>query len=239
MDLPEDLGALHLLRRRVDGDVRLVRVVQEGEDAVVLLLLERIELVVVALRALNGDAEDALPDRVHPVEHGFHAELLGVDAPLLVDHRVAQKAGGDDLVLRRSGQEVARNLLDDELVVGQVAIQSADHPIAIEPDLALLVLLESVGVGVARRIQPVPPPALTVMRRRKEALHLFLVGVPAPVGKEGIDLRRRRRKSHEVQAQAPQQGHAVRGGRWRKLFLLQSSHNEMVNRIFRPSGILD
>src|SRR5207244_1078326 len=113
------------------------------------------------------------------------------DAPLLVDHRVAQKAGGDDLVLRRFGEEVSRNLLDNELVVGQVAIQRADHPIAIEPDLALLILLESIGVGVARRIQPVPPPALAVMRRSEESLHLLLIGVPAPVGEKSIDLRRR------------------------------------------------
>ena len=203
-----------------------MRVVQEGEDAVVLLLFERIELVVVALRALNGDPEDPLPDRVHTVEHGFHPELLRVDSTFLVDHRVAQKAGGDDLVLRRSGQEVARNLLDDELVVGQVAIQSADHPIAIEPDLALLVLLESVGVGIARRIQPVPPPAFAVMRRSEESLHLLLVGVPAPVGKEGIDLRGRRRESDQVQAQPAEQRRAVRLGRGGQALFLQPGQNE-------------
>ena len=72
------------------------RVVEEGEQPIILLLRERVELVVVALGALDGQAQDALADGVHAVEHGLHAELLGIDAAFLVDHRVAQEAGGDD-----------------------------------------------------------------------------------------------------------------------------------------------
>ena len=101
VDLAEDLGPLHLLVGRVDRDVRLVGVVQEGEHPVILFLRERVELVAVALGALDRQPEDALADRVHAVEHRLHAELLGIDAPFLVDHRVAQEAGGHELVLRR------------------------------------------------------------------------------------------------------------------------------------------
>ena len=104
----EDLRALHLLLRRVDRDVRLVRIVHKREQPVVLFLLQRIVLVVVALCALDRDAEDRLADRVHAVEHGFHAELLGIDAAFLVDHGVAQKAGRDNLILRRIRQQIAR-----------------------------------------------------------------------------------------------------------------------------------
>ena len=106
-------------------------------------------------------------DGVHAVEHRLHAELLGIDAAFLVDHRVAQKAGGDDLVLRGVGQQVAGELLDDELVVGQVAVEGVDDPVAVEPDEARLVLLEAVGVGVARGVEPVAAPALAVVRRLK------------------------------------------------------------------------
>ena len=86
---------------RVDRPAAFVVVVQEGEQPVVVLLRDRIELVVVALGALDGQAEDALADGVHAIEHRLHAELLGIDAAFLVDHRVAQEAGRDDLVLRR------------------------------------------------------------------------------------------------------------------------------------------
>ncbi len=106
-DGTEDLGPLHLFLGRVDRDVRLVSVVQEGEHPVVLFLGQRVELVAVALSALDGQAEDALADRVHAVEHGLHPELLGIDATFLVDHRVAQKPRGDDLVLGAARQEVA------------------------------------------------------------------------------------------------------------------------------------
>ena len=117
-DLPQQIGTAHLLVGRIGGDVRLVRVIQQREHPVVFFLREWVELVVVALRTLNRQAEDALADGVHAVEHRFHAKLLGIDAPLLVGHRVAQKAGSHDLVLPRVRQQVAGDLLDDEVVVG-------------------------------------------------------------------------------------------------------------------------
>ena len=76
-----------------------------------------------ALGALDSQAENPFADSLHPVEHGLHAELLGVHAPFLVDHRVAQESGGDDLILGRAGDEVAGDLVDDELVVREVAVQ--------------------------------------------------------------------------------------------------------------------
>ncbi len=172
VDLAEEVGSLSLFVGRVDGDVRLVVVVEEREHPVILFLRERIVLVVVALGALDRQAEDALADRVHAVEHGLHPELLGIDAPFFVEHRVAQKTRGDDLVLRRMRQLVAGDLLDDELIVGQVAIQGADDPVAIEPDLPRLVLFVAVGVGIARGVEPDPPPALAVVRRRQQPVDL-------------------------------------------------------------------
>ena len=175
----ERLGDLPQLLGRVDDGLGLVVVVQEGEEPVVLLLGDRVVLVRMALGALDGQAEDALADGVHAVEHGLHAELLGVDAPFLVDHRVAEEAGGDDLVLRGARQLVAGDLLDDEPVVGQVAVQGVDHPVAVEPDEARLVLLVAVGVGVAGGVEPVPSPALAVVRRGQQAIDDPLVGISA------------------------------------------------------------
>ena len=66
------------------------------------------------------------------------------------------------------GQQVAGDLLDDELVVGQVAVEGVDDPVAVEPDLARLVLLVAVGVGVAGRVEPEPAPALAVVGRGEQ-----------------------------------------------------------------------
>ena len=55
-DLPEDFRTLHLLCRCIHGNVRFVTAVQKCEHAVVLFLRKRIELMVVTLGTLDGDA---------------------------------------------------------------------------------------------------------------------------------------------------------------------------------------
>ncbi len=170
-NLQKDLGPLHLLLGRVDRNVRLVAVVQEGEDPVVLFLFQRIILVVVALGALDGQAEDPLADAVHTVEHGLHPELLRIDAPFFVDHRVAQEARGDELVLAGAGEQVTGDLLDDELAIGEVPVQGMNDPVAICVDLAGLVFLVAIRVGITRGVEPDPPPSLAVLGRVEEPVN--------------------------------------------------------------------
>ncbi len=152
---------------------------RNAQHPVIIFLLDGIELMVMALRALDGDAEDAFADGLHAIEHGFHAELFGVDAAFLVDHGVAQEACGDDLVLGGVGKKIACDLVDDELVVGQVAVERVDHPVAIEPDGALLVLFVAVGIGVAGGVEPGAGPFFPVVRRFQETVYLLFVGVGA------------------------------------------------------------
>jgi hypothetical protein len=113
------------MTRAVRGLRGLVLVVQEGEAAVILLLLDGIELVIVALRAADGEAEPDGAGRGHAVEDAVDAELFLVDAALLIDLRVAMEAGGD--LLRLGGVWAAdpRELLDGELIKGHVRRCSA------------------------------------------------------------------------------------------------------------------
>ena len=87
---------------------------------------------------------------------------------------------------------------------GKSRLQRVDHPIAIEPHIARLVLFKAVGVGVARRIQPMPPPALAIVRRGEQPLDLLLIGVGAVVGQKRIHLRDRRRQADQIERQPPQ-----------------------------------
>ena len=64
---------------------------REGKHPVVFLLADRIELVVVALAALDGQSQDALSDGVHAVEHRVHPELFRIRTAFPVQHRVAKK----------------------------------------------------------------------------------------------------------------------------------------------------
>ena len=119
--------------------------------------------MVVALRAADGQTEHTFADGVHAIKHRLHAELLRIHTAFFIDHRVTQKTRGDDLVLGCVRKQVACDLLNDELIVGKVAIECIDHPVAIEPDESHGVLFITVRVCVMRCIQPVAAPALAMM----------------------------------------------------------------------------
>ena len=145
--------------------------------------------MIVALRALNGQPENTLADAIHAVEQSFHAELLGIDAAFLVQHRIAQKSGGDPIVLSGMRQLIAGDLFDDEAVVGQVTVERMNDPVAIRPDETRLVLFKSVRVGVTRGVEPMAPPTLAVMRRIQQTPDLFFVSIRGLVREERVYFR--------------------------------------------------
>ena len=177
-------------RERIDI---LFGVVEESEEAVKLLLREGVEFVVVALSAAERGAEPDRCGRVDPVDNGGNTKLLGIDTPLLVNHGVAVKAGRDLLIIGRVRKKIAGDLLDRELIVGKVAIERVNDPVAIEPDLAPVVLFVPVRVGITRQVEPGTRPALTIARRRKQPVDELPVCISVCVGEKVIDFRRRGR----------------------------------------------
>ena len=45
---------------------------------------------------MERETDGGFANAVHAVEHGVHAELLGYDGALFIDHAVANETGGDD-----------------------------------------------------------------------------------------------------------------------------------------------
>src|SRR5262245_21849403 len=76
------------------------------------------------------------------------------------------------MFLRRTGREqVARDLLAEELVVGLVGIEGVDDPVAVSPGLGVdEVPLLARALGVPGDVQPVPAPPLAVLRRGEELI---------------------------------------------------------------------
>ena len=97
-------------------------------------------------------------------------------------------------------QQVAGELLDGEAVVGQVAIEGVDHPIAPGPHLLFRIDLVAVRIGVAGGIEPVDGHALAVARRGEQAVDHLLVGVGGAVGEERIEFGERGRQAGQVEA---------------------------------------
>src|SRR5262245_17837243 len=72
---------------------------------------------------------------------------------------------------------VSRDLLSDKSVVGLVSVEGIDDVVAVAPGIgARFITLETFALGVARQIQPMPPPALSVMRGTEQAVDQLFVG---------------------------------------------------------------
>ena len=119
--------------------------------------------MVVAGRTTERQAEKDRAGGFHAIDHVAHEHFFFDHAAFVGRHVGAAKAGGD--LLHQCGivQKISRQLLDRELVERHVVVEGADDPIAVRPDLTIVVEVQAVGVGVAGRIEPKAGHMLAVM----------------------------------------------------------------------------
>ena len=165
----------------------VVEGVEEGEHPEVVLLADRIELMVVALRAGEGQAEDGLTKGLHAVGVIVDEVLSGNRATLVGVHVVALETGRDQLAVVGVRHEVAGDLLRDEAVVGFVVVEGLDDPVAPEPEVTAAVDGEAVGVGVAGGIEPIEAHAFAEVGTGQQAVDEPAVSVGLLVLDEGFD----------------------------------------------------
>ena len=160
--------------RAVNGSRRQVGRGGSGEErlqAVVVLLRNGIELVIVAAGAADGGAGEGLHRGAHHVVAVDVANSLLFDGAFAdfdlsdpVERACCDEAEGDDAVLRAGVEHVAGELLPHELRERLVLVKSANDVIAIRPGVgADLVLVVAVRVTVVNDIEPVPRPSLAVV----------------------------------------------------------------------------
>ena len=150
---------------------------------VILFLRDRVELVIVTACAIHCEAQEGLGDRAQHVLE----QVLSDQGSLVpkgrrqahgIDRAQGEHRGRHDRVVADRFGHVARQLLDRELAVGLVVVETADQVVSIRPGvLAREVPLESLALGEPDQVQPVPRPALAVVRRRQQAIHELLVSV--------------------------------------------------------------
>ena len=207
---------------------------EERQHPVVVGLRNRVAAVVVAAGTADRHAEHhpggRIEDRVEIVVLGER----GVRRFVVPDPQ-SQIAGGDDRGGRRVVDLVAGELVRQELVVRHVRVERVDHPVAVAPGGGLLAVpLVAVRLRVADKVEPVPAPALAVVRRREQAVDEALPGVGALILLEGLDLLQGRRQPGQVVGCAPDQCPAVGGGRRFEAGRLDSGEQEVVDRVERP-----
>ena len=226
------LGVVGLPGLEVGGrDVvgRLVGVVEQRHHREVIGMEHRIVLMRMALGAVQGEAHPGGSRGADAVDHGVEAVFVRIGAAFFVEHRVAVEARGDEVVGRGAGQQVAGELPDAELVVGQVRVEGLHDPIAVGPDGAGTVLLEAVGVGVAGEVEPATGPAFTVAGRGEQAVDEFLVSVGGLVVDEGIGFFGRRRHAGEIERHAAHEGVAIGFGRRLEAGLFEAGLDERID----------
>ena len=171
------------LRGRVDAGVLETRARDDAVERVVVARRDRVELVIVAARARDGESRERFAD---DVDHAFvDARLVGVDVGwAMLAVRQEQVAGTlDRLVLSCLGvearllEQVARDGLAQELIVGDVSMKGADQVVAVAVRVRHQVVgLESFRLGEAHEIHPVPRPLLAEVGRGEQSIHDSRVG---------------------------------------------------------------
>ena len=162
---------LLLLFCRVDPGLGLVGIVEEGKHAVVLVVTDRVKFVRMALCTLSRQAKDRFSQTIDPIKHFKHAKLFRNNRPFFVQHTVTKKTGGDSLLLSCVGKQIPGNLFDKELVIGQITIQGANHPVAPNPLITRNILFVTVSVGIAGHIKPMACPFFAIPITLQQAIN--------------------------------------------------------------------
>ena len=98
---------------------------------------------------------------------------------------------------------------------------------------------ETVAVAIARQIEPVPRPLLTVVRRTQQAIDYILIRFGMVVTDELFDFRRRRRQADQIEAEPANQRRSMGLGRRCDALGIQFGPNEPVDRISQPTRVVD
>ena len=232
-----------VLVRHLHGRARLSGV-EECLEPVEVFLWDRVILVIVAAGATDRNAE----------EHGGRGagDLSEPVCPDLRGHKVRPVPWRDahegcrDISLD-VGEVVipslavlisARDLLDDETVVGHVGVERVDDPVAIPPYVAdRAVPLQPARLAVPRQVQPMPAPALSIARICKQLVHEFLERVAGLIPEERVHLLDRRRHTGQINIYATHQNSLVRFRSRSQALLLQLRKDECINRVLHPRAV--
>ena len=185
--------------------------------------------MIVTATAANRQAEPNGASRLDAVHDILDARLFRDPAPFAVERMIAMKSGRDFLVERRVRQQVARKLLDGELIERHVRVDRANRPISPRPHRARAVSLIPVRVGVPRGIEPIEHHPFAITRRREQPIHEPLKSIGRRIGEERVHFFQRRWHARQIKRHAPDERRLLSLIRERKSFLREPFCDEGIN----------
>ena len=222
-----------------DGDSVRFDVPEEGGELVIILLRNRIEHMVVAAGAAQRQSQKRRAGRAHDfIDFVPSGRLLVVG--LVVPNAETVKTGGDDRLVRRIGQFVARKLFQHEAVVRLVVIQGGNHVIAIAPRFGLFrVALIAVGLRISRDVEPMPPPPFAVLLAGKQLVDKPLIRLRRVIGYEAVNFLGRGGQSNEIEKQTADERAGIGRRIRRQPLFFEAGEHKSVDRIGNPIGTAD
>ena len=222
----------------------IVGVVEDAGEGIVVVRADGVVLVVVAAGAAHGEAQEPARrdvDAVVALVGARHRRIGDVVVPGTAPEK-AQR--GDGALAFGLLQQVARDLRLDEEVVGHVAVEGLDHPVALDVGVGVALASRTarrqpagVVLAEAGHVQPVPAPALAVVGGGQQPLDDLPEGVRRRVADEGVDLLGGRGQAGQVEGGAPDELAAVGGPQRLKPLLLDLREHEAVDVVLGPVGV--
>ena len=160
--------------------------------------------MVVTLSALHRQPQKGRADGVNPVRDVGLAEFLRHTTALRFLTVEAVKGGGQLGFLGGIRDHVPCQLVGDEVIIRQVSLKGADHPVTPLPDGAVAIDLIAVAIRVAGDIEPLSGHALSIGRADKQAIDLFFICLGRFISEEGIELGERWWQAGEIKAEPAQ-----------------------------------
>ena len=223
--------------RRVIVHHALRGVAEERTERIEILLCDRVEFVIVTRRAAYGQAHECRADGLRAIFGIDFGVLVFDDARLVGAHAAADEARGNALVERRAGQQIARELFGGEAVIRNVAVVSLDHPVAIRPDLPIIIDVDTMRVAVPRHVQPVTRALLAIVRRGEIAIHHVFIGRGRLVFQIQIQFGGRGRQTGQIERHAANQSPPVGGRGGFQALRFQFGQNKTVNWTSHPRRV--
>ena len=191
----------------IDGSRAMRSLSERCRQAVVVLLLQWIVLVVMAADATQGQSE-------HRPAHGHQhiIQLIVANSFDCLGSRLARvracdqkTAGGRGKVIIRQ-QLVAGQLHPHELVVRQIVVERANHPVAVViRSGAKTIKFVTTAFSKPRDIEPMASPFFTVVRTFQQSVNHGFEGMRRRVVHKRVDLLRRWRQTDKIEICASNQ----------------------------------
>ena len=130
-----------------------------------------------ALSTADGQSHPNTARGIDTIGEVLKTRLLLVHAGLGIQSGIAVKAGGGKLRGGGVWEEITCDLLNGELVEGEITIDGVDHPVTILPSIwPHGITQESIAVGITCHVQPVTRPAFSKVGRGQKTVNKAEIG---------------------------------------------------------------